>query len=166
MCLSFIKPIPLYFCNFLSCTKIVNNEKQDLYIGVLALSSSGDMTLLYPLDYSAAEDAALLRSGATLQVPKPERDKFDFEVQGPTGTFDVLVLASLQPLRNALKGLQKIRGRSGEPRVVEDPEEPIVGLLSDLTNSTRANLVAKRKGARTVDMGTLAALSVTIDVGS
>lgn len=144
---------------------IKNSEKQDLYVGVLAIGSSGDLTLLYPLDYSAAEDAALLKSGDTLQVPRAGRDKFDFEVQGPTGTFDVLVLASVQPLRNALKGLNKIQGRSGELREIGDPQETIIGLLDDLTNSTRANLAPKRNTSSTMDMNTLAALSVTIRVG-
>lgn len=144
---------------------IKNSEKQDIYVGVLAVSSAGDMTLLYPLDYSAAEDASLLKSGDTLQVPRAGRDKFDFEVQGPAGTFDVLVLASVQPLRNALKGLNKIQGRSGELRTIGDPEETINGLLGDLTNSTRANLAAKRNTTSTVDMNTLAALLVTIKVG-
>ena len=144
---------------------IKNSEKQDLYVGVLAIGSSGDLTLLYPLDFSAAEDAALLKSGDTLQVPRAGRDKFDFEVQGPTGTFDVLVLASVQPLRNALKGLNKIQGRSGELREIGDPQETIIGLLDDLTNSTRANLAPKRNTSSTMDMNTLAALSVTIRVG-
>lgn len=144
---------------------IKNSEKQDIYVGVLAVSSAGDMTLLYPLDYSAAEDASLLKSGDTLQVPRAGRDKFDFEVQGPAGTFDVLVLASVQPLRNALKGLNKIQGRSGEPRTVGDPEEIINGLLGDLTAATRTTLVVKRNTTSTVDMNTLAALLVTIKVG-
>ena len=145
---------------------IVNSEKRDLYVGVLAIGSGGDMTLLYPLDFSAAEDASLLKSGATLQVPKKGRDRFDFEVQGPTGTFDVLVLASVKPLRDALKGLKKIQARSGEPRSVADPEETISGLLGDLTGATRTGIVVKNNNVSTVDMDTLAALSVRIDVGS
>jgi hypothetical protein len=143
---------------------IVNSEKRDLYVGVLAIGSGGDMTLLYPLDFSAAEDASLLKSGATLQVPKKGRDRFDFEVQGPTGTFDVLVLASVKPLRDALKGLKKIQARSGEPRSVADPEETINGLLGDLTGATRTGIIVKNN-VSTVDMDTLAALSVRIDVG-
>jgi hypothetical protein len=137
----------------------------DLYVGVLAIGSGGDMMLLYPLDFSAAEDASLLKAGDTLQVPKKGRDRFDFEVQGPTGTFDVLVLASVKPLRNALRGLKKIQDINHVPRSVIDPEEPINGLLVDLTDETRANLIPKRNDLSTVDMDTLAALSVTIDVG-
>jgi hypothetical protein len=144
---------------------IKNSERQDLYVGVLAISSSGDLTLLYPLDYSAAEDAALLKSGDTLQVPRAGRDKFDFEVYGSSNTFDILVLASVQPLRNALKGLNKIRGERGVARTVDDPEDMINGLLGDLTNATRtAGINIKRKDVSTMDMNTLAALSVTIRV--
>jgi hypothetical protein len=121
--------------------------------------------LLYPLDYSAAEDAALLKSGDTLQVPRAGRDKFDFEVYGSSNTFDILVLASVQPLRNALKGLNKIRGERGVARTVDDPEDMINGLLGDLTNATRtAGINIKRKDVSTMDMNTLAALSVTIRV--
>jgi hypothetical protein len=144
---------------------IKNSERQDLYVGVLAISSSGDLTLLYPLDYSAAEDAALLKSGDTLQVPRAGRDKFDFEVYGSSNTFDILVLASVQPLRNALKGLNKIRGERGVARTVDDPEDMINGLLGDLTNATRtAGINIKRRDVSTMDMNTLAALSVTIRV--
>lgn len=144
---------------------IKNSERQDLYVGVLAISSAGDMTLLFPLEYNAAEDASLLKSGDTLQVPRAGRDRFDFEVQGPAGVFDVLVLASVQPLRNALKGLDKIRARSGEPVTVGDPEEIINGLLGDLTDATRTTLAVKRRDVSTMDMNTLAALLVTIKVG-
>lgn len=144
---------------------IVNSEKQDLYVGVLAIGSAGDMTLLYPLDFESPEDASLVQAGTTLQVPKKGRDRFDFEVQGPTGKFDVLVLASVQPLRNALKGLKKIQAKRGEPRAVRDPEESINGLLGDLTDFTRAGIAVKND-VSTVDMDTLAALTVTIEVGS
>ena len=144
---------------------ITNGEAQQLYVGVLAINSAGDMTLLFPLDFGSAEDASLLKAGDTLQVPKQGRDRFDFEVQGPSGTFDILVLASVQPLRNALKGLAKIQGKRGEPRAVKAPEETIDGLLGDLTDGTRAGLLPKARGISTADMSTLAALSVTIEVG-
>jgi hypothetical protein len=75
------------------------------------------------------------------------------------------VLASVQPLRNALKGLNKIRGERGVARTVDDPEDMINGLLGDLTNATRtAGINIKRKDVSTMDMNTLAALSVTIRV--
>ena len=143
---------------------IKNSEKQDLYVGVLAIASSGDMTLLYPLDFDSAEDASLLKSGDTLQVPKEGRDRYKFKVQGPSGIFDVLVLASVKPLRNALKGLKSIQGKRGVPKDIRSPEETINGLLGDLTSATRTGIIVEGN-VSTVDMDALAALSVTIRVG-
>lgn len=145
---------------------IKNSEKQDLYVGVLAIGSAGDMTLLYPLDYSAAEDASLVKSGDTLQVPRAGRDRFNFKVFGSSAAFDILVLASVQPLRNALKGLNQLRGERGVARAIDDPQDTINGLLGDLTSATRtAGIGIERTDVSTMDMNTLAALSVTIRVG-
>ncbi|HEY9648036.1 MAG TPA: DUF4384 domain-containing protein, partial [Chroococcidiopsis sp.] len=152
--------------------QVQNNESRNLYIGVLAIASSGEIIILYPVEWDAPIDAALVARGQTLTVPPrsstPE-DDFRFVVQGPSGTLSLLVLASTEPLRDALRGLQQIarsRGvRSGDPIALSE-DEPITvieSLLGDFDQSTRAGIAVSR-GIRAVDTTQLAAIATTIEV--
>ncbi|MGB6296576.1 MAG: caspase family protein [Rivularia sp. (in: cyanobacteria)] len=151
---------------------VTNNENRNLYIAVLVIASNGDIVLLYPSDYDSPEDASLVAPKKELIVPpttaNPQND-FRFTVQGPSGFLELLVLASTEPLRNALRGIKRIaaqRGtRSGDPLVFteKDSVKAMESLLGDLDNTTRAN-VAVRGGIRGVDTTQLAALSAIIEV--
>ncbi len=148
---------------------VENQEPRDLYISVLAIGSDGEMTVLFPSDFTAATDASLVGAGQKLEVPKLGRDKFDFNVKGPAGTVEILILASVASLREALKGLQRISSRTGqqrgEPLAVDDPSEVMTGLLGDLTGSTRAAVETTRtNGTNMVGTTTLAALSIAFEV--
>ncbi|MEB3218001.1 MAG: caspase family protein, partial [Nostocales cyanobacterium 94392] len=89
---------------------VTNKENRNLYIAVLVIDSSGNIVLLYPADYDSPEDASLVAPGKELVVPpitaNPQND-FKFIVQGPSGFLELLVLASTEPLRNALRGLKQ-----------------------------------------------------------
>lgn len=151
--------------------QVENQEQRDLYISVLAIGSDGAMNVLFPSDFTAAADASLVGASQRVEVPKPGRDKFTFEVTGPSGTIEILILASVSSLREALKGLQKVSSRTGqqrgEPLGIDEPSEVMTGLLSDLTASTRAGIkTARNDGTSTVDTTKLAALSVAIEVVS
>ena len=151
---------------------VTNNENRNLYIAVLVIGSNADIVLLYPSDYDSPEDASLVAPKKELIVPpttaNPQND-FRFTVQGPSGFLELLVLASTEPLRNALRGIKRIaaqRGtRSGDPLVFteKDSVKAMESLLGDLDNTTRAN-VAVRGGIRGVDTTQLAALSAIIEV--
>lgn len=144
---------------------VENRESQDLYISVLAIDSTGEMTVIYPLDFSSAEDAALVGAGQTLLVPQPGRDQFEFVVSGPAGVIEILVIASVQPLRNTLKGLQKVATQRGLPVAVEEPLDAIANLLADTTETTRAFLKFKRnEGTQLMDVTRFAALSMSLEV--
>ena len=151
---------------------VTNNENRNLYIAVLVIASNGDIVLLYPSDYDSPEDASLVAPKKELIVPPTtdnSQNDFKFIVEGPSGFMELLVLASTEPLRNALrgiKGIAKNRGtRSGDPFVFTEQEsvEAMESLLGDLDNTTRAN-VAVRGGIRGVDTTQLAALSAIIEV--
>jgi hypothetical protein len=139
----------------------------------LVIDSSGNIVLLYPSDYNSPEDASLVAPGKELVVPpitaNPQND-FKFIVQGPSGFLELLVLASTEPLRNALRGLKQIakgRGtRSGDPLALEgdEPTKVIESLLGDLDDTTRASIASVRGDVRAVDTTQLAALSATIEV--
>lgn len=148
--------------------QVQNQESQDLYISVLGIGSDGEMTVLFPSDYTAATDASLVGAGQTLMVPQSGRDDYEFVVTGPAGTIEVIVLASARSLRDTLKGLKKIANRSGQqpgsPLAIDEPTEVVLGLLGDLTDTTRAFLKIKRQETKQVDVTQLAALSLSLNV--
>ncbi|MEM1395643.1 MAG: DUF4384 domain-containing protein, partial [Cyanobacteria bacterium P01_H01_bin.150] len=152
---------------------VKNQENRNLYIAVLVIDSSGNIVLLYPSDYNSPEDASLVKPGEKLVVPpttvNPEND-FKFVVQGPSGFLELLILASTEPLRNALRGIKQIarsRGtRSGDPLAFTEEESvtAMASLLGDLDDTTRASIASVRGDVRGVDTTQLAALSATIEV--
>jgi len=148
--------------------RVRNDETRNLYIGVLAIGSNGDLVVLFPNDWDAPEDAALVEAGQTLTVPDPQGG-FQFVVRPPAGFFELLVLASTEPLRNALRGLQRIAGsrgtRSGDPLPLAEDEPVAVmeDLLGDLDRTTRSG-VALNRSVRAVDSTQLAAIAATIEV--
>jgi hypothetical protein len=148
--------------------KVQNQETRDLYISVLGIGSDGEMTVLFPSDFTAAADASLVGAGKTLVAPQPGRENYEFIVTGPAGAIEIIVLASANSLRDTLKGLKKIASRSGqnrgEPLSIDAPSDLIGGLLGDLTASTRAGLKVQRQGTQQVDATQLAALSLALDV--
>jgi hypothetical protein len=149
--------------------QVENHENRNLYISVVLIDSSGDLIVLFPRDWDAPEDAVLVPSGETITVPKPE-DHFKFHLRGPSGILEVLVLASVKPVRNALRGLQNIArsrnvGRGSPLGLSEDePVEVIENLLGDLDEMARASLDIISREVQAVDTTQLAAISAMIEV--
>ncbi len=165
--------------------KVTNEEQQNLYIGVLVIGSTGRITVLHPVDWEAPESAALLEPGQLVEIPRSgydpndtrdyctdPSDEFHFCIDGPSGYFEILTLASTEPLRDALKGLQQIAediaARTGDPLSLDsgsrdEPDDVINDLLGDIDRITRAD-VEVRSGTRSVDTQKLAALTAIIKV--
>ncbi|NEQ65457.1 MAG: DUF4384 domain-containing protein [Symploca sp. SIO2D2] len=152
--------------------EVTNQENRNIYMSVLVIGSNGDLVVLYPAEWEAAEDATLIAPGQTLVVPREGHVKF--VVQGPSGFLELMVLASTKPLRDALKGLQTIaqeRGvRSGSPMVLGENEDETVevmgALLGDLDQITRETRGARSTTTQTrgVDTTQLAVISNMIEV--
>ena len=129
--------------------KVQNQSDRSLYIGIVVISASGHLRVLYPYvgEFESAESRALLGAGETLQLP--DRD-WEFNLSGTPGTLELLVFASPQPIKLALKGLQSIaRGRRGgttarfaglsaESLSGEDALATVGALLSDLVSHRRS----------------------------
>lgn len=149
--------------------QVQNNEDRNLYISAVVIDSSGNLIVLFPLDWDAPEDAALVAPKQTVSVPQPN-DNFSFDLTGPSGTLEVLVLASVKLVRNALKGLKNIArsrnvNRGDALGLSEDePLEVMENLLGDLDEMTRASIAITPKEVRAVDVTQLAAISAMIDV--
>jgi len=152
--------------------EVTNQENRNIYMSVLVIGSNGDLVVLYPAEWEAAEDATLIAPGQTLVVPREGHVKF--VVQGPSGFLELMVLASTKPLRDALKGLQTIaqeRGvRSGVPMVLGENEDETVevmgALLGDLDQMTQETRGARSTTTQTrgVDTTQLAVISNMIEV--
>jgi Caspase domain/Domain of unknown function (DUF4384) len=87
---------------------IGNYEAQDLYCCVLLVSPSGGLTVLFPSDWRAPEEAAIIVRGSIRQVPDTRDSGIAFEVVGDFGASEVLAIVSTTPLRNTLKALQDL----------------------------------------------------------
>lgn len=158
--------------------QITNNETTPLYLSVLVIDPTGDISVIFPNQWAAAEEVTLVRAGQTLQIPDPSKDNFRLVTQEPKGMAEVLILASRTPLRKALQMLRDVAARTGlrgGPVTLDasgesnEPTEVIDNLLDDVTNATatrgRANQVSRSSSAvRNVDTTQLAALSITFEV--
>ncbi|MFP4122179.1 DUF4384 domain-containing protein [Coleofasciculus sp.] len=130
------------------------------------MDATGEITLLFPHQWAVIDDAAQVKAGETLLIPNPSRDTFHLQTQKPLGVTEVLIIASVTPVRNALKALQTIakrRNLDSEPVVLPAPIEVIEELLSDLTLS-RDYSVSATQGISPVDTSQLAAMSITFEV--
>lgn len=148
--------------------EITNHESRDLYIGALVIDSDGNLSILYPVDWEAPESASLVPAGRSLTIPRPT--DVPFIAYGPAGTFELLMLASTKPLRNTLRGLQRITRARGVSRgeflglEADEPVEVMEALLGDFNEQTRAGLKAQQADRAQVDGSQIAVFSTLMQV--
>lgn len=146
--------------------KVRNNEKNNLYIAVISIGSSGKITPLFPY-WNSAEIEAILAPQQEIITPQ-ESDGYSFKLKG-VGSQEILVLASFLPIRDALKGLKSIADitNPGGRTPVNIEGEQALGwvqeLLGDLERNTRGIRV-ESSGDRIVAKSQLAAISTIINV--
>ncbi|MBD2167632.1 caspase family protein [Calothrix membranacea FACHB-236] len=153
--------------------QIQNNESQPLYISILVIDAQGEMAIIFPNNWSAAEDAALVEGKQKLVIPSAG-DTFKLVIGEPLGVSEALIVASTTPLRNSLKALKEI----AKSRGVENTRAPIAvtNELLDVTNSLLNDLDAGTRGAinvegiqlpngvRGIDTKKLAAMAIAFEV--
>ncbi|MGB7442157.1 MAG: caspase family protein [Coleofasciculaceae cyanobacterium] len=155
--------------------KVINQESNDLYLSILVIDPTGEISVIFPNQWTVAEEVTLLGSGQTLQIPK-STDSFTLVTQEPKGITEVLIIASQKPLRKALQTLRTVastRGMRGGPVILEaseqlnEPTQVIDNLLDDINNGTRGSVSNATSSSRTVhnlDTTQLAALSISFEV--
>lgn len=148
--------------------QVTNQQGKPLYIAILGIGSSGEMAVLFPSNWNAPSDASLVKPQESIAVPRPGKDSFEFQIDGPPGIVQVMVLASTTSLRNALKGLQQIasqRGiRSGLLTLENDAAKGVEGLLSGLDANTRAFVKQVPTDQKAIATDQLAAISLALEV--
>ncbi|BAY22410.1 peptidase C14 caspase catalytic subunit p20 [Calothrix sp. NIES-2100] len=153
--------------------QIQNNESLPLYISILVIDAQGEMAIIFPNNWSSAEDAALVEAKQKLVIPQTG-DSFKLTIGEPLGVSEALIVASTTPLRTALKALKEI----AKARGLENRSAPIAvtNELLDVTNSLLNDLDAGTRGAinvegiqlppgvRGIDTQKLAAMAIAFEV--
>ncbi|MBD2069515.1 caspase family protein [Leptolyngbya sp. FACHB-671] len=152
---------------------VKNNTSQDLFTSILLVEPDGRIVSLFPTDYDALETAATVRSGETLQVPDPNRgDRFNLRLTPPTGKHEILVIASLLPIREALQAIGQLaanRGiQRGTPLQSDDAFLQLSEtLINDLTqSSSNRSVQLVQDNGRYISSQELAAFSIPFEVYS
>jgi hypothetical protein len=91
---------------------VTNQQAESLYVAVLATEDNGNMYVYHPSNWNAPEIEAQLGPGEQITIP----NGFRLPVSGPSGYFNVLVIASRFQLRDTLRSLQRIAERSRASR--------------------------------------------------
>lgn len=146
--------------------EVRNQEATPIHLSLLVIDPTGEMTVIFPNNWTADAEATRVAAGASLLVPDPGRDGFRLVTQEPRGPVEVLIVASLQPIHQALKGFQAIAGRTGQtrgPMTLAEPVAAVEELLRDLSAGpapTRGLAVEKRG----LDTSRIATLSLSFEV--
>jgi hypothetical protein len=137
--------------------QIKNNERSNLYVAVFAIFSDGNIALLHPMRWEDPETATLLARNQPVTVPN--NPDFHFTATS-AGFFELVVLGSTAPLRDALRGLQQIarsRGiRTGDSILLEgdEPVDVLDAMLADVDRISRADVnSASRRGTVSASRG-------------
>ncbi|WP_159787020.1 DUF4384 domain-containing protein [Sodalinema gerasimenkoae] len=160
---------------------VTNHEDRDLYVSLLAIGSSGRITVLYPNDWDAPEQAARLTSGQSLIAPEHEgnRNPQRNYCTNPSGDFhlcltgrgyvEILTIASTRPLRDALRAIARIAGETGlasrSPLALRDEDSlnVVEALLTDMNRYSRGDIEV-RTARNAVNVNQMAALSTMIEI--
>ncbi|NER80436.1 MAG: DUF4384 domain-containing protein [Leptolyngbya sp. SIO1D8] len=150
---------------------VTNRNDESLYVAVIATEADGDLYVYHPSNWNAAELEAELGAGESLQIPK-STDPFNLPLSGPSGYFNVLVLASREQLRDSLRSLQRIASRSRDAFIVFDEtreasrstEDSLFNVFGNLFNDFSRAGAAPAALDGSMDNNSVVAFAATIEV--
>jgi hypothetical protein len=156
---------------------VTNNENTGLYLSVLVIDPTGEISVIFPNQWTAGDKVTLVGANQTLKIPDPNTDSFRLVTQEPKGVAEVLILASRTPLSTGLKALQAVAAeRNNQLRgpvtlttsnQSNEPVEVVNKFLDDVNQGTRgsgSNPSPSSGNERSIDTSQLAALSITFEV--
>ncbi|HAJ62502.1 MAG TPA: peptidase C14, caspase catalytic subunit p20 [Cyanobacteria bacterium UBA8543] len=148
--------------------RINNNEPRDLYISILVIDPTGEISVIFPNQWVVTDDVMRVKAGQMIQIPNPQDDSFTLVAQEPKGVAEVLIIASATPMSKALQALRDVAVRGGSRRGPVTPNEPtqVIGnLLDDLDEGTRGSRTqGQNQGVKSVNTSQMAAMSITFEV--
>src|SRR5919202_512245 len=149
--------------------QITNNESRNLYISILVIDPTGEMSVIFPNQWAATDDVMQVGAGKTIQIPD-KSDDFVLAAQEPKGVAEVLIIASATPMSKALQSLREVATRGGTNRGPVTPAQPteVIGsFLDDLNVGTRGpqsvSTGGSSQGVKSIDTSQMAALSITFE---
>lgn len=155
-----VKPLPLGTTLQIS---LRNDEPQDLYLSMLVIDAHGAVSLLFPYQWETPLAQSTIRANSTLALPE------DLTAVEPYGLTELLIITSVQPLRQTLKVMK--RSYRNEP--IAAPTEVVTALFGDLneglnqpdTSKSHQKTVQQISDtASRLDTQRLATLSLLFDV--
>lgn len=152
--------------------RINNKESRDLYLSILVIDPTGEISVIFPNQWTATDDVMRVKAGQEIQIPDPSKgDSFALVAQEPKGVAEALIIASATPMSKALQGLREVATRGGNTRGFLTPNEPteVIGsFLDDIDRGTRgsrsSNTAQPSQGVKSVDTSQMAAMSITFEV--
>ncbi len=164
--------IPQVKVNSLIEFNITNNEKQDLFVTVIVIDSDGTINIIFP-NTLTDNNNSVVKSGETRIIPDGNKgDQFSLRIGPPLGIVEVLIIASVSPLTDALKTLQGIASRGGQrggtPVTLKDNDstETVDNLLKDVDQGSRGIYAQYNPNSRSLDTSLLAAMSITFSINN
>jgi hypothetical protein len=153
--------------------EVENKESTPLYVTILVIDASGNMSVIFPFDWSATDKAMLIQPSQKRVIPQDE-DGFKLTIVEPIGISEALIIASTTPLSSSLQALQKIADSRGlrNKRSPIPVSDDILGftnnLLDDLNRGTRSDRNSSSlplpAGVRGIDTEKLAAMAIAFQV--
>jgi Caspase domain/Domain of unknown function (DUF4384) len=147
---------------------IENQESVPIYISILVIDDAGGMAIIFPNNWTASEDVALLPAKEKRIIPGND-DGLKLTISKPLGVTEALIIASTSPLKNSLKALKEIatRGKITRGPIAANNDQFLDitdKLLADLDVEARGPGVQLAAGVRGVDTKKLAAMAIAFEV--
>jgi hypothetical protein len=150
--------------------RIKNNEPRDLYVSILVVDPTGEISVIFPNQWTVTDDVMRVKAGQTQLIPDPKDGTFSLVAQEPKGVAEVLIIASASPMSKALQALRDVAlrgGNRGGPVTPKEPTEVIGSMLDDIDEGTRGSRDksgTQSQGVKSVDTSQMAAMSITFEV--
>jgi Caspase domain len=148
--------------NSLIQIRLQNQESETLYMAVMVITVSGNLSVIFPYGGGNITDEAL--------VPQMSEKKLEIPFSSASsGVLELLIIASRRPLDQLLKTVERIAKANGAVSrgtpiaVKDDPIAFATDMLNDIDNISRAEAKAS-SGRKIVDMKQLTVVSAIVQV--
>ncbi len=140
--------------------QIQNNSPKPLYAAAVAIDSSANLIILYPLTGLRTPPIAPAK---TLTIPdRTSGATYRLTLQPPAGALEILTFTSTEPLGDILRGLKQLQPTRGVPLLPQGADAlQIVGNLLGAIDRD-----AKLQGTATIDSSQFALMTTSIQVTS
>jgi Domain of unknown function (DUF4384) len=140
--------------------QIQNNSPKPLYAAAVAIDSSANLIVLYPL--STAKTAPI-PPNQTLTIPdRASGATYKLTLQPPAGSLEILTFTSTEPLGDILRGLKQLQPTRGIP--LTPTGRDALDLVGNLLVTIDPQLKQSRSSHATIDNSQFALLSTIIQV--